>query len=168
MKRLVALGVPLFVMLVATPGLAKNIDQSKTAGPYRVELQILPPEPFYSAKQVAAGASKSGMLILGGAEPIEPDAPSHPDHHLIVHVFQKTTGKAITNAKVSLAVQPLDSKGQPTGRVQKVPVVRMQMIGKGPETTHYGNNITLPPGDYRVEAIANGHPVYFTINVTKE
>jgi len=75
----------------------------------------------------------------------------------------------ITNAKVSLAVQPLDSKGQPTGRVQKVPVVMMQMIGKGPETTHYGNNITLPPpGEYRVEAIANGHPVYFTVNVTKE
>ena len=168
MKRLIALGIPLLMMFIATRGLATNIDQSKTAGPYRVELQVLPPEPFYSAKQVAAGESKSGMLILGGAEPVQPDAPSHPDHHLIVHVFQKTTGKAMTDAKVRLTVQPLDSKGQPTGKVQKVPVVRMQMIGMGPEMTHYGNNMTLPPGDYRVEALANGYPAHFVINVTNK
>jgi hypothetical protein len=180
-KPAVLIGVPIFLAFMATTLLAKNIDQSKTAGPYRVELEVLPPEPFYSAKQVAAGEGKTGMLILGGAEPVQPDAPSHPDHHLVVHVFQKTTNKALTNAKVRLAVQPLDSKGQPTGKAMKVPVVRMQMIsmagmggmgGMGsmgaPQTTHYGNNVTLPPGDYRVEAIANGYPVSFVINISKE
>jgi hypothetical protein len=112
------------------------------------------------------------MLILGGAEPVQPEAPSHPNHHLVVHVFQKTTGKAITNAKVALMVQALDSKGQPAGNVMEVPVVRMQMIntagmaGMGSaETTHYGNNVSLPPGDYRVEAVANGHRARFAIKV---
>jgi len=168
MKRLVAVGVPIFLMFMATRALAKNIVQSETAGPYRIELELLPPEPFYSAKQVAAGEGKSGMLILGGAEPVQPDAASHPDHHLVVHVFQKTNDKAITNAKVRLTVQALDSKGHPTGKVRKVPVVRMQIIGKGAATTHYGNNVSLSPGDYRVEAIANGHPASFTIKVSKE
>jgi hypothetical protein len=175
MKPAVMVGVPIFLMVMATTVLAKNIDQTKTAGPYRIELEVLPPETFYSAKQVAAGESKMGMLILGGAEPVQPDAPSHPDHHLVVHVFQKTTNKALTNANVHLTVQPLDSKGQPTGKALKVPVVRMQMTGMGgmggmgaAETTHYGNNVSLPPGDYRVEAIANGHPVSFVINISKE
>jgi hypothetical protein len=168
MKRLVAVGVPIFLMFMAMPGLAKDLVQSETAGPYRIELELLPPEPFYSAKQVAAGEGKSGMLIVSGAEPVQPDASSHPDHHLVVHVFQKTTDQAVTNAKVRLTVQALDAKGQPTGKVRKVPVVRMQMIGKGAATTHYGNNVSLPSGDYRVEAIANGHPASFVIKVIKE
>jgi hypothetical protein len=174
-KPAMLIGVPMFLTFMATTLLAKNIDQSKTAGPYRIELEVLPPEPFYSAKQVAAGETKMGMLILGGAEPVQPDASSHPDHHLVVHVFQTTSNKALTNAKVRLTVQPLDSKGQPTGRALKVPVVRMQMIGMAgmggmgaAETTHYGNNVSLPPGDYRVEAIANGYPVSFVINISKE
>jgi hypothetical protein len=175
MKPAVLIGVPMFLAFMATTLLAKNIDQSKTAGPYRIELEVLPPEPFYSAKQVAAHESKTGMLILGGAKPVQPDAASHPDHHLVVHVFQKTTNKALTDAKVHLTVQPLDSKGQPTGKAMKVPVVRMQMTGMSgmggmgaAETTHYGNNVSLPPGNYRVEAIANGYPAYFVINVSKE
>jgi hypothetical protein len=178
MKRLFAVGVPIFVMFMATPALTKDPVQSQIAGPYRIELELLAPEPFYSAKQVAAGETKSGMLILGGAEPVQPDASSHPNHHLVVHVFQKGTGKAITKAKVALTVQALDSKGQPTGKVMEVPVVRMQMISTGgmggmagmgamgsAETTHYGNNVTLLPGDYRVEAVANGHRARFVIKV---
>jgi hypothetical protein len=181
MKRFLMLIVPIFLILTATPSLAKTILQTQTAGPYRIELEVLPPEPFYTAKQVAADGAKSGMLILGGAEPVQPDDPSHPNHHLVVHVFQKTTGKPLQDAKVALAVQPLDSNGQPTGKVIEVPVVRMQMISTGatggmsgmagmgamamgnPATTHYGNNLTLPAGDYRVEATANGHRADFLI-----
>jgi hypothetical protein len=174
-KPALLMGVPMFLAFMATTLLAKNIDQSKTAGPYRIQLEVLPPEPFYSAKQVAAGESKMGMLILGGAEPVQPNAPSHPDHHLVVHVFQKTTNKALTNANVHLTIQPLDNKGQPTGQAMKVPVVRMQMTGMSgmggmgaAQTTHYGNNVSLPPGDYRVEAIANGYPASFEIKISKE
>jgi hypothetical protein len=175
MKRALLVGLPMFLAFMVTSVPAKNIDLSKTAGPYRIELEVLPPEPFYSAKQVAAGETKMGMLVLGGAEPVQPGAPSHPNHHLVVHVFQKTTNKALTNAHVQLTVQPLDSKGQPTGQAMKVPVVRMQMTGMSgmggmgaAQTTHYGNNISLPPGDYRVAATANGHAVNFLINVGQE
>jgi hypothetical protein len=127
--------------------------------------------------KVAAGEAKSGMLVLGGAEPVEPDAPSHPSHHLVVHVFQALTGKALTDANVHLSFQPLDSSAKPTGSAQAVPVVRMQMIMPAMSsmegmngmdaaaTTHYGNNVSLPTGDYRVEAIANGHRADFKIKV---
>ncbi|MGD0073771.1 MAG: hypothetical protein ABSD31_05465 [Candidatus Binataceae bacterium] len=168
MKLLVAVGAPVILLFIAIPGLAKNIVQSKITGPYRIELALLPPEPFYSPKEVAAGKIKSGMLTLGGAEPVKPDAPSHPNHHLVVHVFEKTTNKVVTNATVRLTAQRLDSDGQPAGKAQKVPVVRMEMIGGGPEMTHYGNNVSLSPGDYRVEAIANGHRASFTIKVATE
>jgi hypothetical protein len=35
----------------------------------------------------------------------------------------------------------------------------------GAATTHYGNNVSSPPGDYRVEAVANGHRADFKIKV---
>jgi hypothetical protein len=57
-KRAALVTVPMFLMFMATTVLAKNIDQSKTAGPYRIEVEILPPEPLYSAKQVAAGETR--------------------------------------------------------------------------------------------------------------
>jgi hypothetical protein len=181
MKRWLTIGT--LIVLTAIPALAvaDEIKQTVTTGPYRLELEVLPPEPFYSAKQVAAGQAKSGMLILGGAEPVQPSAPSHPNHHLVVHVFQKSTGKALTHATVQLTFQPLDSNGNPSGKPQEVPVVRMQMImpsgmsgmagmegmaGMGAAaTTHYANNVSLPPGAYRVELIANGHRGDFKITV---
>jgi hypothetical protein len=33
------------------------------------------------------------MEIEGGAAPVMLDADSHPNHHLIVHVFDKKTGQ---------------------------------------------------------------------------
>jgi hypothetical protein len=179
MKRYVFASLTVLLLFVATPGLAKDISETKTAGPYRVELELLPPEPFYSAKQVAAGEGKAGMLILGGAEPVQPDAASHPNHHLVVHVFDKSTNKAVTDANVTLSFQALDSQGKPTGTAQDVPVVKMQMISAqaggmagmsamgGESTTHYGNNVNLPPGDYRVVATANGHKASFVLKVAE-
>ncbi|HUA32054.1 MAG TPA: hypothetical protein VMA09_00495 [Candidatus Binataceae bacterium] len=180
MKRSISLGLVMLLVLMATRCLAEDISQTKTAGPYRVKLELLPPEPFSTAKQVSAGEAKSGMLILGGAEPVQPDAPSHPNHHLVVHVFDKATNKALTNANVKLSYQALDSSGKPAGTRQDVPVVRMQMISTGAmgamsgmsgmagdSTTHYGNNVSLAPGDYRVLAIANGHRASFIIKVAE-
>jgi hypothetical protein len=71
------------------------------------------------------------MLALGGAQLVQPEAPLHPNYHLVVHVFQTSTGKALTNAKVHLSFHPLGSSGKLTGSAQEVPVVRMQMIMPG-------------------------------------
>lgn len=43
------------------------------------------------------------MEIEGGAAPVAPDANSHPNHHLIVHVFDKQSDKAVADATVTMS-----------------------------------------------------------------
>jgi hypothetical protein len=88
MKSWIAIAMLIVPIFLPRVGLANDIKQDLTSGPYRIELELLPPEPFYSAKRVAAAEAKSGMLVLGGAQPVQPEALSHPNHHLVVHVFQ--------------------------------------------------------------------------------
>jgi hypothetical protein len=131
---------------------------SRTAGPYRIVLGFMPAEPFYTAGQVEARHIKEGMLVVGGAAPVQPGAESHPNHHLVFHVYDATSGKALTGAHVSIAYR------RSGGAAVPLPVVEMQVIGKGPESTHYGNNVTLPPGTYDVKVTVNGsHSATFSV-----
>jgi hypothetical protein len=147
---------------------AKNIVKKATANGMRIELNILSPEPFYTTEEVATKKIKEGMLIIGGAEPVPPEANSHPNHHLVVHIFDAKTGKAITTAKVSMSFQQLDEKGNMVGKSVKVPIAIMQAIGKGVESTHYGNNVVMPDGSYSVTVVANGKKVDFKVTLSKD
>jgi hypothetical protein len=144
---------------------AADVMQAKTVGAYRVELHVLPAEPFFSKEEVAAKRVKEGMEIEGGAAPVMLDAASHPNHHLVVHVFDQKRGQALTNAKVTLHFTMLDDKGKAVGSSFDVPVVIMQAIGKGASSTHYGNNVTMPAGRYQVTATANGEMAVFDVTV---
>ena len=138
----------------------------KPSKSYRVELHVLPAEPFFSKEEVAAKQVKDGMVVQSGATPVTPDAASHPNHHLVVHVFDSKGQQAIADAAVSMSYAPLDSKGSPAGAQVEVPVVVMQVIGKGPSSTHYGNNVTMPAGQYRVTVIVNGKTAVFSIKAS--
>ena len=150
-------------MALAAPAAAKDVMKTKTAGAYRVELHVLPAEPFYTADEVAAKHVTMGMVIEGGAAPVKPDADTHPNHHLVVHVFDRKTGQAITDAKVSLSFEPLGGGKKPAGASVEVPVVIMQAIGQGPKSTHYGNNVVMPAGAYRVTATVNDEKALFRV-----
>ena len=141
---------------VAVSANAADVMRTKTVGAYRVELHVLPAEPFFTKEDVAAKQVKEGMEIEGGAMPVMLDAASHPNHHLVVHVFDKKTHQAITDATVTMSFASVDRKGNPAGERTEVPVVVMQAIGKGPASTHYGNNVTMPPGRYKVTVAVNG------------
>ncbi len=145
---------------------AADTMQTKTAGTYRVELHVLPAEPFFSKADVAAKNVKEGMVIEGGAAPVAPDADSHPNHHLVVHVFDKPTGKVVSDATVTMSFVALDAKGNPTGTPSDVPVVIMQAVGKGPASTHYGNNVTMPAGRYSVSVTVNGQKAVFAVTAS--
>jgi hypothetical protein len=121
------------------------------AGPYRVMLGFLPAEPFYTADQVAKDHVSEGMMIVGGAAPVPLDAPSHPNHHLVFHIFD-AAGNVVQGAHVTIVYALATGDTTPTS----VPVVEMQAVGKGPASTHYGNNVTLPPGTYNVTVTVNG------------
>jgi len=157
----------LIVMIISTVSVrAGDMMKKATMDGLRVELHVLPAEPFFTADEVAVGHVKEGMLIMGGARPIAIDAASHPNHHLVVHVFDAKTGKAITNATVRMSFQSLDNKGKPNGAVVDVPVVVMQAIGQGPQSTHYGNNVVMPNGIYSVAVTVNGKKTEFRMAVS--
>jgi len=164
-QRLTSLISALALVVIAAsalPASAMNmgggVTKTKVAGPYKLELQLLPAEPFYTQEQYAKEHPKDGMLVMGGATPVAPDAPSHPNHHLIVHVFDAATGKADTNATVTIRY------ASASGGAHELPVVEMQAIGKGPQSTHYGNNLYLPDGNYTVTVTANGNTATFSVD----
>ena len=94
---------------------------------------------------------------------MKPDADTHPNHHRVVHVYDRKTDQAITDAKVSLSFEPLGRGNKPAGASVDVPVVNMQAIGQGPKSTHYGNNVVMPPGSYRVTAMVNDQKTVFQV-----
>ena len=55
----------------------------------------------------------------------------------------------------------LDRKGKYVGAPIEVPVVVMQAIGQGPSSTHYGNNVTMPAGRYKITVTVNGMTAVF-------
>ncbi len=143
---------------------AMQIMKTATVDGLRIELHVMKAEPFYTAEQVKADPKLEGMLIIGGAKPLALDAKAHPNYHLIVHVFNAKTGKPLSNANVSMMYQA-EAQGKPVGVGTKVPVVVMQVIGKGPVSTHYGNNVVLPDGAYVVRVVANDKKAVFHIKV---
>jgi hypothetical protein len=161
---LIAVCVPLIAAAFAAR--AADVMQTKTAGAYRVELHVLPAEPFVSKADVAAKNVKEGMEIEGGATPVAPDADSHPNHHLVVHVFDSKTSQAVTDATVTMSFVSLDAQGKPGGAPNEVPIVVMQAVGKGPASTHYGNNVTMPAGRYSVAVTVNGQKAVFTVTAS--
>ena len=146
---------------------AKNVMKTAIVGDMRIELQILPAEPFFTADEVTTKKVKEGMLIISGAEPLALEDSAHPNRHLVVHVFNAKSGKAITTAKVSMKFQQIDVKGKSTGDLIDVPIVNMQIIGKGIESTHYGNNVVMPEGSYSVIVVVNGKKVSFQVKLSK-
>jgi len=58
-------------------------------------------------------------------------------------------------------------EGKPKGAVVDVPVVVMQTIGRGQQSTHYGNNEVMPNGTYSIEVTVNGKKTEFQIAVSE-
>jgi hypothetical protein len=153
-------------MLIGASANAADTMQTKVAGPYRIELHVLPAEPFYTKQEVADKQLTNGMEIEGGAAPVAANADSHPNHHLVVHVFDRKSGQVVTDAAVAMNFVLLDAKDQAVGAPVTVPVVIMQAIGKGPASTHYGNNVNMSAGRYRVTVAVNGRNAVFAVGVS--
>jgi hypothetical protein len=50
-------------------------------------------------------------------------------------------------------------------RAVSVPIVRMEAVRKGPQSTHYGNNVRMRPGAYDVVVTANGYAATFHLKL---
>jgi hypothetical protein len=137
--------------LVAAMMPSSRVAMTRAAGPYRIELDLLPAEPFATPAQVASGAATEGMVALGRALPVP---MMRANHHLVAHVYD-ASGRALTAAGVRITYQ---RSGDAPATVS---IVRMEAVGKGPQSTHYGNNVQLAAGAYQITVTANGHAATF-------
>lgn len=140
----------LFGGLLAGPvgASAANHAQSLTrhANNWTITLKLLPAEQF---THVVKPSTRGEMHVLAG--PGRPLPAGKANHHLVV--FLQHDGRPATNAKVTLQYR-LQKPHHAAWR--NVPVVRMDVAGKGVQTTHYGNNVLLKPGRYEFYVTVNG------------
>jgi hypothetical protein len=150
-----ALIFALGALLIPGATLAVNVSKTATAGAYSVTLKVLPAESFRGPK--------AEMARDGGAEPNFLNGPEHPNHHLVAFVAE--SGKPVEDATVDISFRRLSPK---MGRSMNLPVVRMHVAGKGLATTHYGNNVELPAGNYEVRVTVNGEgPATFRFSLPR-
>jgi hypothetical protein len=159
----------MFAVAFAPSAQAAGVTQNRNVGPEHVQLHLLGAQPLFNPEDVAAKHITEGMEIVGGAAPVMPDAASHPNHSLIVQLLNRQTGQVMAHAKVIMQFGPNDDKGRPAGALVEVPVVVTQAIGKGPSSTSYGNNVTMPAGHYRVLVSINSEaPIRFTVTASDD
>jgi hypothetical protein len=102
--------------------------------------------------------------MVSGAMADMPMNQAMPDgiasRHLEVHVMSKASGKAVRDAQVSISIT--DAAGT---QITMVPVAAMYGIQEGLEDWHYGNNVMIAPGEYRVLVTANGEQASFEVTL---
>ena len=139
----VAFTFALGILCAPSSAQAQEISKTAMAGKYSVTLKVLPAESFSGP-----GAE---MVRDGGAQPDELNGPAQPNHHLVA--FIKESDKPVEKATVAITYRESSSK---TAKWMTLPVARMHVAGKGPDTTHFGNNVKLDPGNYEVRVTVNG------------
>ena len=134
-------------------------SETKTAH-YRLELQIGPTEKMVSPADVAAKHLTDGEVMVGGKMSMGSSMDMADTRHLEIHVYALDGGKVVTDAAVAIAVTNSDSK-----KVEDVPSAKMYGIKEGPSDTHFGNNVSMPPGPYSVGVSVNGEKAEFDVVV---
>lgn len=151
-----ALAFAFGTFLASCAAQAKSLSHTTQVGPYTVTLKLLPAESF--------SGGHSSMEWDGGAKPHMLNQAPHPNHHMVV--FVKKQGKAVEKASVSISYHRMGSQSD---QWTTLPVARMYVRGEGRGTTHYGNNVLLPPGNYVVRVTINDStPGLFHIRVSKD
>jgi hypothetical protein len=157
------------IWVVGAPAAAAElapIKQEASTAHYRLDLQIGPTEKMFTAAETAARHPAEGEVMVSGkmsmAMPMAmmSTAPGGGTRHLEVHVYSLDKGGVVTNAGVAIALTDTGSK-----KVENVPVAKMYGIKEGPSDTHYGNNVSLPPGSYSIEVTVNGEKAKFMVAI---
>src|ERR1051326_5195778 len=98
------------------------VAQTMNAGPYALTLHIGPLEQMYTQAQVKKSHPKSGevmlrgTMVMGGMDM----GRSMPNHHLELHVHNRSTHAVVTNAMVAITFET------PSGKViTRVPIAVM-------------------------------------------
>jgi len=141
----------------------QRITRQTQAGPYRLVLQIGKAE----AMQMR-GASGTGERMVRGRPAacrmgsMAGMSMGHTtcNHHLELHVYARAGGKVVDHARVLIRLV-----NTATHRITVVPI--MTMMGReGMSDLHYGNNIAIASGSYRVVVHVHGISAAFAVRLT--
>ena len=150
----------LMTSAAAATSIGLLVQQERTAH-YRLELLLGPNEKMFSPAEAAAQHPTSGEVMAGGDLSMMGMSMDMGDtRHLEVHVYSLDSGKVVTDASVAITVTGANPK-----KPETVPVAKMYGIKEGPPDTHYGNNVSLPPGNYTVAITVNGERAEFTVAI---
>lgn len=141
-------------------GSSHNVSLTRKIGAYTLNLKLLPAERFTSRSLALRPGNRGDMVYGGGAEPVPPNSPVHPNHHLVV--FVKKGGQPLEHATVTMSYRNLEHS---KSSIVPVPVTRMWVAGLGPKTTHYGNNVHLAPGRYVIHVVVD-HSIKANFHLT--
>lgn len=157
--------------LMGTAHATASTTMTKVSGPYKLKLIV------GSAETMSMSAKGSASERMIGGKNATCDMTMHMamlaritkstmqmcNHHIEIHVYNKTSGKVVTNARVTIALQ---GKGQHGGTMMiTVPIMTMVGMKAGPSDFHYGNNISAAPGKYTVHVTVNGVKANFNVSL---
>lgn len=139
------------------------ITGKATTQHYNMELDLSGPQKMYSMAQVKAEKLTAGEIMVGGKTMAMGALPAGKTlYHLELHVRSKATGKPVEGAKVAISIASPALK-----KPIMVPIAVMYGIKEGMDDWHYGNNVALAPGSYKVMVTANTDRAEFDLTVPK-
>ncbi len=97
----------------------------------------------------------STMTTMGSTMTTKAPAMAPTTKHLEVHICTTADGKVVTDANPTITLQDTTTKGMATD----VPVAVMEGLGMGTNDLHYGNNVSVVPGDKYVVSVTLGGSV---------
>ena len=100
------------------------------------------------------------MVIVNGTPSARSAFQSAPNHHLVVHVFDRATGRAVTPARVAIAY-----RHGADGQIRTLSVLEMQAVGPGVQSSHFGNNAFLPSVAYTMFVMVNRKRLIYDVTI---
>jgi len=134
-----------------------------TAGSYRITLMIGPREAMYTQAQARRAHPTTGEIMLRGAMMGGMGmGMDMPNRDLEVHVLDRRTMRPVSNPMVSITYQPLSPVMM---RPVQVPVAVMVGLRMDVSDIHYGNNVSMSGGTYRVSVHVNQAYATYTVRL---
>ncbi len=130
-----------------------------TAGVYRLTLMIGPREAMYTQAQARRSHPTTGEIMLRGTMM---GGMGMPNRHLEVHVLDRRTMRPASNPVVSIAYQATSPMMM---RPVQVPIAVMVGLNMDMSDIHYGNNVSMPGGTYRVSVHVNQASATYTVRL---
>jgi hypothetical protein len=161
--RGVALVLPIAILstLITTSSAfaQSTIQLTQQTSSYRLMLVIGPVEEMSMPNQGMGSMGGEVMAPMPGLpmpSMTTTDQGHAVNHHLEVHVYDKTSGSVVRDQVPTIALTTATGMSHPVA-----PVVAMYGTQQGQSDWHFGNNVYLADGTYTITVTVNGQTATF-------